>query len=318
MDDQPNQEIPSAPEAPQAPAAAPASAAAPRRRFAAWPLLWTVIFLEGVFLGIAVAVGVLWGNMALGHLIGVLFVPSFGLVILAFLLLVWRQIALRKSILGWLLLLVHGCVLCFGVVGATELSNNPQPYAERFKSDLSELLKVFASGAVSAAMDSTTLAPFVPGADSSVSKGVSASLEIPDVVLEPGDSVTVPGAEGWNVVVRRDLHSEAIVRSVDSQGVRVELVFPESGQAWTAAGPVDFIECHKRPWIALTQIGTCTKPSSVDGPQAGIGCDEPVKLYEVAVELHGRHRLAIPSMPDVRRAVIDSAVNWTRGMGCNQ
>lgn len=317
MDDQPNQETPSAPETPQAPAVASAPAPAPRRRFAAWPLLWMVIFLEAVFLGIAVAVGVLWGNMALGHLIGVLFVPSFGLVILAFLLLVWRQIALRKSTLGWLLLLVHACVLCFGVVGAMELSNNPQPYAERFKSDLSELLKVFVSGAATAAMDSTTVASVVPeGGD--VSKGVSASLEIPDVMLEPGDSVTMPGADGWNVVVRRDLHSEAIVRSVDSQGVRVELAFPDSGRAWTAAGPVDFIGCHKRPWIALTQIGTCTKPSSVDGPQAGIGCDEPVKLYEVAVELHGRRRLAVPSMPDVRRAVIDSAVNWTRGMGCNQ
>lgn len=316
MVDQPSHETPSAPDAPQAPVAAPAPA--PRRRFAAWPLLWTVIFLEGVFLGITVAVGVLWGNMALGHLIGVLFVPSFGLVILAFLLLVWRQIALRRSVLGWLLLLVHGCVLCFGVVGAMELTNNPQPYAQRLKTDLSELLKIMASGAVPATMDSTALAPVVPGADTGAAKGVSASLEIPEVLLEPGDSVTVQGAQGWNVVVRRDLHSEAISRAVDSQGVRVELAFPDSGQAWTAAGPVDFIECRKRPWIALTQIGTCAKPSSVDDPQAGIGCDEPVKLYEVAVELHGTRRLAVPSMPDIRRAVIDSVVNWTRGMGCDQ
>jgi len=318
MDEQPSQETPSAPEVPQAPTAAPAPAPSPRRRFAAWPLLWTAIFLEGAFLGIAVAVGVLWGNMALGHLIGVLFVPSFGLVILAFLLLVWRQIALRRSILGWLLLLVHGCVLCFGVVGAMELTNNPQPYAERLKTDLSELLKIMASGATPATMDSTQVAPVVPGTDTSVSKGVSASLEIPEVLLEPGDSVTVQGAHGWNVVVRRDLHSEAISRAVDSQGVRVELAVPDSGQAWTAVGPVDFIDCHKRPWIALTQIGTCSKPSSVDGPQAGIGCDEPVKLYEVAVELHGTRRLAVPSMPDIRRAVIDSVVNWTRGMGCDQ
>ena len=318
MDDQPLPEQPSSPErTPQTPVPPPPSA---RRRFVAWPFLWTILFLEALLSGATVTIGLLYGWMSAGSFMLVFFFPALGLMSLAFLLLCWRQVALRRSAIGWLLLLVHALGVGAGVKVITELSDNAVSYSARLKGELSELVTTIARGGPVA--DSLAVQDSIGMQDEEGDGGEEMrmgleTVDIPDLALNLGDSQVVDAVFGWKIVVRRDLKSEGISRTAVSSEDRVELGVKDSGVAWTASGPVDFLTCYGTATAALLQVGMCPKLGTTADPVQGLGCEEGVRLYDIAVHLRQpNQQMALPSLPGSADQVRKVAREWTKEAGC--
>ncbi|MEN9355384.1 MAG: hypothetical protein RL318_2709 [Fibrobacterota bacterium] len=320
MDDQPAGQQPLSPEpGPETGTVKPVSSPSPpgKRSFVAWPFLWTVVFLEALLLGATVAIGMLYGMPSAGNFMFVLFFPALGLIGLAFLLLCWRQAVLRRSLIGWILFLVHALGLGVGVKLTMELSDNAESYSGRLKLELSTLLTTIARGG--AVADSTSLADslgFQEDGGEQMSMALD-SVDVPDISLAMGDSQVVDAVFGWRIVVRRDSRSEGISRTMVSAEDRVELAVKDSGQAWTASGPVHFQTCGGTATVAFLQVGMCPKLGTTAHPVEGFGCEESVRLYDLAVSLRQpAKQFALPSLPGSADQVKAQARSWITETGC--
>ena len=344
MDDQPA--IDPVPETPVLPSAAPPSVEPPapttplppKRRFGAWPLLWIAIALEVLFLVATVLVGLLYGSDSVVSFLTLGFYPLLAATCAAFSLLCWRQFLLRRSILGWIFLLLHLLGVGLGLLGAKELWTNAKPYSQRIKADLAQLMAAIEKGGSEPQVAMDTLAvvpsegsPYVdpeiladqarddarvnqdPSDDGSISLD---TIQIPDVQLGIWDTQLVDGMRGIKVLVKRQERTHGLFRTVVLGDHRLELIAPDAGTVWTAAGPVRIMSCVGEPEVVLAHVGMCPKVSETAHPVNGLSCLEPLRWYDLAMELHQPVSLALPMSSDNEKQLLKTAREWSNKFGC--
>lgn len=288
----------------------------PRPPFKGRLLLRIVLCMEALLLAISVAIGLRYGNEVLGHWLVAILIPSLGLLGLGLCLALWHTVVRLRWVPGWLLLLGQLAVLGLGVA-VLRIGMQMQP--GQFLSFTRQELGLFLQ-----ALTSDVQGDAVPLVGEGVPKAIEAgsqdigevvALEVPEGDLGRGDSLVVKGAQEWDVVVHRDTASEAMIRTLVNGGRRVPLVYPDSGEAWTANGEVLLLQCHHEPVAAVSQLGLCPQRTAEASVDQGFGCEEPVVPHHLIVNLRsGKRRLLSSEISS--DAALDSAQAWFQGERC--
>lgn len=293
----------------------PVKSLVPLRFQGRWPLV-AVLALEALLLGGTVALSRGYGPDVAGHALVVMLVPAVILTGLGLFLTAWRASIRRRSFLGWILLLGH---LGTFVAGATVLAAGLQMKREQFPVFVLNEFELVQQAMISPAPADSSLpalaaTPSGPEAQGE-ERGEAVAIEVPEEELSRGDSLVAKGVQDWDVVVRRDTASEAVVRILVSGERRVALDFPDSGRAWSSSGEVVLLQCHHRPVAAVTQLGLCPRLGTAASAEQELACEEPVVPHMLLVNLRtGKRRLLGSEVGS--DAALDSAQQWFKGEHC--